>query len=125
MAIPFLKAHGAGNDFLLSPADQLPSGDLAGMAPPICGRHTGIGADGWILMRGPAIRLFNSDGSEAEISGNGTRCAAAVLLLDSPAEDREVTITTGAGPKRLRLLERNGRRFRFEMDMGRPVFDQR
>jgi diaminopimelate epimerase len=124
MAIPFLKAHGACNDFLLTEADKVPAGDLAAMARAICNRHTGIGADGWILMRGATIRLFNSDGSEAEISGNGTRCAAAVLLIDSAAGDREVTITTGAGPKRLRLLERNGSRFVFEMDMGRPVFYQ-
>ncbi len=124
MAIPFLKAHGAGNDFLLTGAAKVPPGDLAAMARAICNRHTGIGADGWILMRDATIRLFNSDGSEAEISGNGTRCAAAMLLLDSAAEKGEVTITTGAGPKRLRLVERNGRRFVFEMDMGQPVFFQ-
>jgi diaminopimelate epimerase len=124
MAIPFTKAHGAGNDFLLSQADQVPPGDFAAMARAICNRHTGIGADGWILIRGATIRLFNSDGSEAGISGNGTRCAAAVLLSDSAAEQPEVIITTGAGPKRLRLVERNGRRFVFEMDMGRPVFYQ-
>jgi diaminopimelate epimerase len=121
MLIPFTKAHGAGNDFLLSPTDRVPAGDLASLARAICNRHTGIGADGWILMRGAAIRLFNSDGSEAEISGNGTRCAAA-LLLESDGAAQEVTIATGAGPKHLRLLERNGRRFLFEMDMGDPEF---
>jgi diaminopimelate epimerase len=121
MLIPFTKAHGAGNDFLLSPTDRVPAGDLASLARAICNRHTGIGADGWILMRGAAIRLFNSDGSEAEISGNGTRCAAA-LLLESDGSAQEVTIATGAGPKHLRLLERTGRRFLFEMDMGDPEF---
>jgi diaminopimelate epimerase len=121
MLIPFTKAHGAGNDFLLSPTDRVPAGDLASLARSICNRHTGIGADGWILMRGAAIRLFNSDGSEAEISGNGTRCAAA-LLLESDGSAQEVTIATGAGPKHLRLLERTGRRFLFEMDMGDPEF---
>jgi len=120
MMIPFSKAHGAGNDFLLTPADRVPPLDLAALARAICNRHTGIGADGWILMRGTAIRLFNADGSEAEISGNGTRCAAA-LLVESGLAERDVTITTGAGPKYLRLLERQGNRFVFEMDMGRPV----
>jgi diaminopimelate epimerase len=67
--------------------------------------------------------LFNADGSEAEISGNGTRCAAAVLIDAGRAAD-DLTITTGAGPKHLRLLERRGRRFIFEMDMGRPVFHE-
>jgi diaminopimelate epimerase len=123
MAIPFTKAHGAGNDFLLTWAEQAPSGDLPALARAICNRHTGIGADGWILMRDATIRLFNADGSEAEISGNGTRCAAAVLIHTGRASG-DVTILTGAGPKRLRLLERDGLRFRFEMDMGRPVFHE-
>jgi len=121
MPIPFTKAHGAGNDFLLSWADQVPAVELAATARAICNRHTGIGADGWILIRGNSIRLFNADGSEPEMSGNGTRCAAA-LLIESGRADGDVTIVTGAGPKRLRLVERSGRRFVFEMDMGRPVF---
>jgi diaminopimelate epimerase len=132
MAIPFTKAHGAGNDFLLSWADQVPAVDLPSTARAICDRHTGIGADGWMLVRAHSIdhsiRLFNADGSEPEISGNGTRCAAA-LLIDSgrvpvSATD-DLVISTGAGPKHLRLLDRNGRRFLFEMDMGLPKFDKR
>jgi diaminopimelate epimerase len=123
MTIPFTKAHGAGNDFLLSWADQVAGGDLPAVARAICDRHTGVGADGWILLRDTSIRLFNADGSEAEISGNGTRCAAA-LLIDAGRATNEVTLTTGAGPKHLRLLERNGRRFVFEMNMGKPAFDE-
>jgi len=123
VTIPFTKAHGAGNDFLLSWTDRVSGGDLPSLARAICNRHTGIGADGWILLRDTTIRLFNADGSEAEISGNGTRCAAA-LLLDSGRAKGDVTITTGAGPKHLRLIERSGRRFLFEMDMGQPVFHQ-
>jgi diaminopimelate epimerase len=76
-----------------------------------------------MLVRDTTIRLLNADGTEAEISGNGTRCAAA-LLLDSGRCQGDVTIVTGAGPKHLRLIERTGRRFLFEMDMGRPVFEQ-
>lgn len=123
MKIPFTKAHGAGNDFLLTWADQAPSADLARIARAICDRHTGIGADGWILIRDTTIRLFNADGSEAEISGNGTRCAAA-LLMESGRASNEVTITTGAGPKHLRLIERKGRQFLFEMDMGHPLYNE-
>ncbi|HYL77857.1 MAG TPA: diaminopimelate epimerase [Bryobacteraceae bacterium] len=119
MTIPFIKAHGAGNDFLLSWAERVPAGDLPSMARAICNRHTGVGADGWILIRDTAIRLFNADGSEAEISGNGTRCAAAVLI-DSGRAAGQVTIVTGAGPKHLSLIERRGGHFVFEMDMGRP-----
>jgi diaminopimelate epimerase len=128
MPIPFTKAHGAGNDFLVTPADQVPDVDLPSTARAICDRHTGIGADGWILIRGTAIRLFNADGSEPEISGNGTRCVAALLIQLEQAAGRavdEVTIQTGAGPKQLRLLRRDGRRFWFEMNMGLPVFENR
>jgi diaminopimelate epimerase len=133
MTIPFTKAHGAGNDFLLSWSEQVTSQiretNLPSLARAICNRHTGIGADGWMLIRDNAIRLFNSDGSEPEISGNGTRCAAALLIESGRASQDvapgDVTILTGAGPKSLRLLRRDGRRFWFEMNMGTPVFDER
>ena len=125
--IPFTKAHGAKNDFLLTWAGDAPPGGLAAAARAICGRHTGVGADGWLLVSpgkagecDGAIRLFNSDGSEAEISGNGTRCAAAFLIDAGVAAGPEVTVATGAGLKLLRLLERQGLRFLFEMNMGRP-----
>jgi diaminopimelate epimerase len=128
MKIPFTKAHGAKNDFLLTWQRDAPPADRAGIARAICDRHTGVGADGWMLVEPDlevdgAIQLYNSDGSMAEISGNGTRCAAA-LLIDSGLAASQVTITTGAGPKHLRLIERSGRRFVFEMDMGRPVFHE-
>jgi diaminopimelate epimerase len=124
MNIAFTKAHGAGNDFLLTRAEQIPEGaDLPAIARAICNRHTGIGGDGWLLVQDASIRLFNADGSEAEISGNGTRCAAA-LLMDSGRASNAITITTGAGAKHLRLIERTGRRFLLEMDMGQPVVQE-
>jgi len=124
MPVPYIKAHGAGNDFLLTWAEQVPGLDLPSTARAICDRHTGIGADGWMLIRDLSIRLFNADGSEPEMSGNGTRCAAA-LLIDAGRASGDLIISTGAGPKHLRLLERKGRRFLFEMDMGVPKFDER
>jgi diaminopimelate epimerase len=69
-------------------------------------------------------RLFNSDGSEAEISGNGTRCAAAFGLLHG-LRGPEVAITTGAGRKTLRLISQKDHKFRFEMDMGTPCEEER
>ena len=120
MNIPFIKAHGAGNDFLL--ARDLPDLDFPALARAICDRTRGVGADGLILFTGPArIRLFNSDGSEAELSGNGTRCAAALLVAEGAPGD-EVTIETLAGSKRLRLIERRGGQFVLEMGMARPVW---
>ena len=125
LTIPFTKAHGAGNDFLLTWADRAPAGDLPTIARAICERNTGIGADGWMLIdtkvKPASIRLFNADGSEPEISGNGTRCAAALLIEAGLAGDA-VSLMTGAGLKTLRLIERQGRHFLFEMDMGLPVF---
>lgn len=115
-----MKAHGAGNDFLLTWAEQAPSSGLPEIARAICNRHTGIGGDGWMLVRPDSIRLFNADGSEAEISGNGTRCAAAVLIDAGLAQDN-VRLMTGAGEKHLRLIERSGRHFQFEMNMGLPT----
>lgn len=127
MTIPYVKAHGACNDFLLTWGEQAPQ-DLPVAARAICDRHTGVGADGWLLVSPPAgagedgsIRLFNSDGSESELSGNGTRCAAA-FLLEAGYGGEAVRISTGAGLKTLRLLARDGRRFSFEMHMGRPSY---
>jgi diaminopimelate epimerase len=123
--IPFTKAHGAKNDFLLTWSHDLPARlDMRMAAQAICQRNTGIGADGWLIVsksefEDGAIRLYNSDGSDSEISGNGTRCAAA-LLVDSGVATREtVRILTGAGVKTLTLKERESNLFTFEMNMGK------
>jgi len=122
--IPFTKLHGAENDFLLTWAREAPAENFPETARRICARTTGAGADGWMLAwsekNGLRTRLFNSDGSEAEISGNGTRCAAAFALLKGIAAGPDITVTTGAGPKHLQLISRHGNRFQFEMDMGLP-----
>lgn len=125
MNIPFTKAHGARNDFLLTWEDQAPAEDRPALARAICDRHTGVGADGWLLVsRGgagydAAIQLYNSDGSVAEISGNGTRCAAAFAIRAGLAAE-EIRIRTGAGVKHLRVLEHSGLTWIFEMNMGTP-----
>lgn len=127
--IPFVKAHGARNDFLLTWRAELPAGigELSTVARAICDRHTGVGADGWIILSpatdaGAAIELWNSDGSRSEISGNGTRCAAA-LLHDSGAGRTDISISTGAGIKHLKLLARHGLEYQFEMNMGRASIE--
>src|SRR5260370_36144715 len=89
MRIPFTKANGARNDFLRTWLNDAPRENRVEAAIAICDRHTGIGADGWLLVSHPpsgakefdsAIQLYNSDGSLAEISANGTHCAAAFLV---------------------------------------------
>jgi diaminopimelate epimerase len=128
MKIPFTKAHGAKNDFLLTWRREVPqhAPDHAAIARAICHRYTGVGADGWMLLDPPfdsdadaTIQLFNSDGSVPEMSGNGTRCAAALLFRDGHSSNT-VRIRTGAGIKILRLLARHGSAYEFEMNMGCP-----
>lgn len=121
--IPFTKASACGNDFLIVEGESF-SGDLATISRRMCDRHNGIGADGveWLFSDSQAdisARLFNSDGSEAEVSGNGTRCVAAYLAAQS--NRTEVVIRTGAGSKSCRLIGREGPTFEFEADMGEPL----
>lgn len=128
MTIPFTKLHGAENDFVLTWESEAGEGDLPDLARRICARTTGAGADGWMLIwptqNGVRTRLFNSDGSEPEISGNGTRCAAAFALLKGCATPPLVFITTAAGEKTLRLVSQETNRFVFEMDMGVPAISE-
>ena len=121
--IPFTKASACGNDFLMIEAAHA-SADLAAFSRRVCNRHNGVGADGveWLFPDTEAdifARLFNADGSEAEISGNGTRCVAAELCARTGKE--QVIIRTGAGLKTCRLTGRQGATFEFEADMGEPV----
>lgn len=127
-AIPFAKLHGAENDFLLTWGDEAPADDLPEVARKLCARTTGIGADGWMLVwktaGGLRTKLFNSDGSEPEISGNGTRCAAAFGLWHGVVKPPEIWVETAAGPKSLRLISNDGLRYLFEMNMGVPTPDE-
>src|SRR6202521_5130001 len=128
--IPFTKASACGNDFLIVDGAHA-SGDLGALSRRLCDRHRGVGADGveWLFPDAEAdvqARLINADGSEAEISGNGTRCVAAEIC--SRENKKEVVVRTGAGLKTCWLIGREGGRegmrqgstFEFETDMGRP-----
>ena len=131
--IPFTKAQGVGNDFLILEGTP----DTLQLSPEeirrLCDRRYGVGADGVAFLAIPShqngvdadLRLFNSDGGEAEISGNGTRCAAAVLAARSGARKTSaepLRIQTGAGVKWLRETAHDGQRWEFEMAMGAPRF---
>jgi diaminopimelate epimerase len=121
--ILFTKASACGNDFLIVEGVAV-SGDLAAISRRLCDRHNGIGADGveWLFPDDGAdtrAQLFNADGSEAEVSGNGTRCVAAWLCSQKPK--MEVVIRTGAGLKPCQLISQQGATFEFEADMGEPV----
>jgi diaminopimelate epimerase len=120
--VPFVKASACGNDFLIIDGIHAPT-DLAAFSRRICDRHQGIGADGveWLFPAPNAdvqARLFNADGSEAEISGNGTRCVAAFLCSQRPRE--KFVIQTGAGLKTCTFTSRNEMQYEFDIAMGEP-----
>ncbi len=120
-----IKAHAYGNDFLLMPEDGSPEARLPDLARLACDRHRGIGADGLILYRlrdgGATMRLLNADGSWSELSGNGLRClAAAVVRAQALDAGASIAVDTGAGPKTLDFLARDGERYEFRAAMGAP-----
>jgi diaminopimelate epimerase len=125
MKVPFTKASACGNDFLIIDGAHAPA-DLHDFSRRICDRHNGVGADGveWLFPAPDAdmrARLINADGSEAEISGNGTRCVAAYMVSNGHAG--KLAIRTGAGVKHCELVAREGHRLEFEMEMGEPRVD--
>jgi diaminopimelate epimerase len=122
MSIPFIKAQACGNDFILIDGMHAPS-DLAAFTRAICDRHHGVGADGveWLFPDPQAdlrARLMNADGSDAEVSGNGTRCVAAYLASERGGD--VFAIRTDAGIKKCTLTARAGQRFDFDTAMGEP-----
>ncbi len=122
----FAKAHAYGNDFLYLRSGDVGSGvALDALARELCERHTGIGGDGLILYEptsgGASMQLLNADGSRSEVSGNGVRGLAALLLRDDDRPDASVTIHTEAGIKRLVRTTRDGSRQTFRAAMGLPA----
>ncbi len=128
--ISFTKASACGNDFLLVEGECV-SSDLSVLTRRLCDRHRGVGADGVEFLYPDAeadVRalLINADGSEAEISGNGTRCVAAEICSRKTKTDdkTEVVVRTGAGLKTCRLIGlpdgRQSSTFEFEAEMGQP-----
>jgi len=120
--VPFVKASACGNDFLIIDGMYAPA-DVAAFSRRICDRHEGVGADGveWLFPAQDAdakLRLFNADGSEAEISGNGTRCVATYICAEQMKE--KIVVRTGAGLKTCTLTSRNENQYEFEIAMGEP-----
>jgi len=118
--IPFVKTQALGNDFLLVHQSSAPPPErYAELARRICERHFGVGADGLILWKQTVdkfdIRIFNRDGSEAESSGNGLRCAAAYFFESGLWRQREIRLETVSGSYILRQVDGQ-----YEADMGTP-----
>lgn len=123
----FTKMHGAGNDYVYVDCFRQPVPDNpAELARKVSDRHFGIGADGLILIvpsdRAAArMRMFNADGSEAEMCGNGVRCVAKYVYDHGICRQPALTIETGAGVLSLELETHDGRVARVRVDMGEPI----
>jgi diaminopimelate epimerase len=125
----FTKMHGIGNDYVyLSTFDQDAPADPARLAVAVSDRHYGIGGDGLILImpseRADArMRMFNADGSEGEMCGNGIRCVAKYLYDHGLARKERVTIETARGDLTLDLEVDGAIVRRVRVNMGAPIFD--
>jgi diaminopimelate epimerase len=123
----FTKMHGIGNDYVyVNTFDQRTPADPARLAIAISDRHFGVGGDGLILI-GPSeradarMRMFNADGSEAEMCGNGVRCVAKYVHDHGIARRSRLAIETGRGILTLDLEIEGGKARRVRVDMGAPI----
>lgn len=122
----FVKLHGTGNDFVVIDARTLDH-DWNALATAICDRHFGVGGDGLILACGSdradvRMRIFNADGSEAEMSGNGMRCLVKFAVDGGLVSPRgyELDVETGAGVLRVRIATAGGLVTSVRESMGPP-----
>jgi diaminopimelate epimerase len=125
----FTKMHGIGNDYVYVDcfSERMPD-DPAELARRIADRHFGVGGDGLILIcpsqvAAARMRMFNADGSEAEMCGNGVRCVAKYVFDHGIARESPLQIETGAGVLTLELDCEAGQVSRVRVDMGKPILE--
>ncbi len=123
----FTKMHGAGNDYVYVNAfEELLPADLPRLAIAVSDRHKGIGSDGLILIRPSSVadarmQMFNADGSEAEMCGNGVRCVAKYVYDHGIAAKETLRIETPRGILELRLAISSGKVTAVRVNMGLPI----
>jgi diaminopimelate epimerase len=123
----FTKMHGIGNDYVyVNTFDQRPPADPSKLAVAISDRHFGVGSDGLILigrseLADVRMRMFNADGSESEMCGNGIRCVAKYVYDHGIARKPRITVETGRGVLTLDLEVSDGKARRVTVDMGPPI----
>lgn len=126
MQFEFTKWQGAGNDFVIVNGFQYDVEKFSSLAVAVCDRHFGIGADGLVFI-GPsdgcdfAMRIFNADGSEAEMCGNVTRCVARYVYEEGLTKKTKITIETKAGVIKPELIFHDDRIELVKVNMGQPV----
>ncbi len=127
----FTKVHGLGNDFILLEENAYTGQDLAALAVELCDRHTGIGADGLLLVAKPTdlsadirMRIINQDGSEAEMCGNGIRCFARYVYEQGVVSQSTFRIETKGGIMIPYLTIESGRVTAVRIDMGPAMLER-
>jgi len=131
MEIPFVKMHGAGNDYIyLDLIEREVELDYSDLAKKISSRHFGVGGDGLVLIiRGKTspfvMRMFNADGSEAEMCGNAIRCVGKYIYDRGLLNQETFTIQTLSGLKELKVIEKDsyGKALKLQVDMGEPILN--
>ena len=122
----FTKMHGCGNDYVYVNLFEEQLDNPAEVSIKVSDRHFGIGSDGLITI-GPSdkadfrMRIYNADGSEAEMCGNGIRCVAKYVYDHKLTDKTEITVETGAGVLKLKLFVENGKVAQVRVDMGCPI----
>lgn len=124
----FTKMQGAGNDYIYINGiiEHIPNPSQ--LAIELSNRHFGIGSDGLVLILASdtcdfRMQMFNSDGSEAEMCGNASRCVGKWVYDNKLTDKREITLETKAGIKYITLLDGDERSRLIKVDMGEPIFD--
>ncbi|MSQ90214.1 MAG: diaminopimelate epimerase [Phycisphaerales bacterium] len=128
----FTKMHGIGNDYIYVNTAEETVDDPAALARTMSDRHTGIGADGLILIGAPSdpqqadvrMRMFNADGSEAQMCGNGIRCVTKFVIDRGLSSANPLRVETGRGVLEMRwLVGSDGLVHDVEVDMGAPILE--
>ena len=122
----FTKMHGCGNDYVYVNLFEEKVENPAEVSIKVSDRHFGIGSDGLITI-GPSdkadfrMHIYNADGSEAEMCGNGIRCVAKYVYDHHLTDKTEITVETGAGVLTLILFPEDGKVLKVRVDMGEPI----
>lgn len=126
--LKFTKMHGLGNDYVYMDAINQKIENRSELAKKVSDRHFGIGSDGLILICKSDVadfrmQMFNSDGTEAEMCGNGIRCVGKFVYDKGLTDKEEVTIETLAGIKKLKFTIKDGKVEKVRVNMGEPILE--
>jgi diaminopimelate epimerase len=126
--LKFTKMQGAGNDYIYVNGFEQDVKDRSVAAIKLSNRNFGIGSDGLVFILPSSLadfrmQMFNSDGSEAEMCGNATRCVGKYVFDKGMTSKKEITLETGAGIKYITLLDGNDVSRKATVDMGEPILD--